>query len=102
MSPAALKLAVAGVLALLLLTAGGVWKVQDWRYGKQLTEQSAAHQDYLTAISNAAAARDVVPTSPSATSLVVWRGQAALKLMSRRVWPCSLLLSDVRAWPVYQ
>ncbi|WP_198044927.1 hypothetical protein [Pseudomonas frederiksbergensis] len=32
MNPAALKLAVAGVLALLLLAVGGTWKVQDWRY----------------------------------------------------------------------
>ena len=56
MSPAALKTALAGVLALLLLTAGGVWKVQDWRYGKQLAEQSAAYQAELTTISNAAAA----------------------------------------------
>ena len=55
MSTAALKMALAGVLALLLLTAGGVWKVQDWRYGKQLAEQSAAYQGDLTAISNAAA-----------------------------------------------
>ena len=29
MSPAVLKLTLAGVLALLLLTAGGVWKVQE-------------------------------------------------------------------------
>lgn len=55
MSSAALKLVVAGVLALLLLAAGGTWKVQDWRYGKQLAEQSGLHQDDLTAISNAAA-----------------------------------------------
>ena len=57
MSPAALKLklAVAGVLALLLLAVGGTWKVQDWRYGKQLAEQSGLHQADLTAISNAAA-----------------------------------------------
>ena len=57
MTPAALKTALAGVLALMLLTAGGVWKVQDWRYGKQLAEQSGAHQADLTAISNAAAAQ---------------------------------------------
>ena len=57
MSPAALKTALAGVLALLLLTAGGVWKVQDWRYGKQLAGQSAAYQADLTTISNAAAAQ---------------------------------------------
>jgi hypothetical protein len=55
MSPAALKLAVVGVMALLLLAMGGTWKVQDWRYGKQLAEQSVAHQADLTAISNAAA-----------------------------------------------
>lgn len=55
MSPAALKLAAAGVLALLLLAVGGTWKVQDWRYGKQLAEQSGLHQADLTAISNAAA-----------------------------------------------
>ncbi|MGO3564485.1 lysis protein [Pseudomonas helleri] len=57
MSPAALKWAAAGVLALLLLTAGATWKVQDWRYGKQLAEQSGAHKADLTAISNAAAAQ---------------------------------------------
>jgi len=57
MTPAALKTALAGVLALLLLTAGGVWKVQDWRYGKQLAEQAGLHKDDLTAISNAAAAQ---------------------------------------------
>ena len=57
MSPAALKLAVAGVLALLLMAVGGTWKVQDWRYGKQLAEQSGAYQSDLTTISNAAAAQ---------------------------------------------
>ena len=57
MSPSALKLAVIGVLALLLITAGGVWQVQDWRYGKQLTEQAGLHKDDLTAIGNAAAAQ---------------------------------------------
>lgn len=57
MSSGAMKLAVAGVLALLLLTAGGVWKVQDWRYGKQLAEQAGLHKDDLTSISNAAAAQ---------------------------------------------
>ena len=57
MSPGAMKLALVGVLALLLLTAGGVWKVQDWRYGKQLAEQFGTHQADLTAISNAAAAQ---------------------------------------------
>jgi len=55
MSPATLKVALAGALLLLLATAGGVWKVQDWRYGKQLAKQSAAYQADLTSISNAAA-----------------------------------------------
>lgn len=57
MNPASLKLALAGALLLVLATAGGVWKVQDWRYGKQLAEQAGLHQDDLTAISNVAAAR---------------------------------------------
>lgn len=55
MSPAELKAAIAGVLVMVLLTAGGVWKVQDWRYGKVLAEQTGLHQDDLTAIRNAAA-----------------------------------------------
>jgi len=55
MSPAVWKLA--GVMVLMLLMAGGVWKVQDWRYGKQLAEQAGLHRDDLTAISNAAAAQ---------------------------------------------
>ena len=57
MSPAAMKLALVGVLAMLLITAGGVWKIQDWRYGKQLAEQAGLHQRDLTGISNAAAAQ---------------------------------------------
>ena len=40
MSPAALKQALAGVLALLLIAAVGTWKVQDWRYGEQLADQA--------------------------------------------------------------
>ena len=57
MNPAALKLALVGVLALVLVTAGGVWKVQDWRYGGQLAQQALLRQSDLTAISNAAAAQ---------------------------------------------
>ena len=57
MSPGAMKLALVGVLALLLLTAGGVWNVQDWRYGQKFAEQAGLHKDDLTAISNAAAAQ---------------------------------------------
>jgi hypothetical protein len=55
MNPVALKLALVGVLVLWLITAGSVWKVQDWRYGKQLAEQAGTHQADLTALSNAAA-----------------------------------------------
>jgi hypothetical protein len=55
-SPAAWKLV--GILLLVLACAAGIWKVQDWRYGKQLAEQAGLHQDDLTAISNAAAASD--------------------------------------------
>ena len=47
----------AGVLALLLLTAGATWKVQDWRYGQKLAEQAGLHKDDLTDITNAAAAQ---------------------------------------------
>ena len=57
MSPAAVKWALAGVLALLLLTAGATWKVQDWRYGQKLAEQAGLHKDDLTDITNAAAAQ---------------------------------------------
>jgi hypothetical protein len=55
MSPAPWKLA--GVLLLMLVTAGGVWKVQDWRYSKQMAEQASLRKDDLNAISNAAAAQ---------------------------------------------
>ncbi|WP_415771071.1 lysis system i-spanin subunit Rz [Pseudomonas sp. LB3P38] len=60
MSPAGLKLALAGVLALLLLTASGVWKVQDWRYDMELADQVRLHSDDLTAINNAATAQVTV------------------------------------------
>jgi hypothetical protein len=42
MNPVALKPALVGVLALVLLTAGATWKVQDWRYGKQLNGLESA------------------------------------------------------------
>ena len=48
---------VGAALVVILLTFGATWKVQDWRYGKQLAEQAELHQDDLTAISNAAAAQ---------------------------------------------
>ena len=46
--------------AILLLVACSVfstWKVDAWRYGKQLADQSTAYQADLTSISNAAAAQ---------------------------------------------
>ena len=57
MNPGVLKLALVGVLALLLITAGSVWKVLDWRYGRQFAEQTGTHQADLTAFINAAAAQ---------------------------------------------
>ena len=57
MSPAALKGALLGGLLLVLLTAAGVWQVQDWRYGQQLATQARLHQDDLTAMGNTAAAQ---------------------------------------------
>ncbi|WP_460155972.1 lysis protein [Pseudomonas sp. S2_H10] len=57
MNPGTVKLALVGVLVLLLITAGGVWKVQDWRYGGQLAAQALLHQSDLNALSNAAAAQ---------------------------------------------
>ncbi|WP_282377215.1 lysis system i-spanin subunit Rz [Pseudomonas sp. PS01302] len=54
------KLAGLAVLILLLMAgaAGVTWQVQDWRLGKQLSEQlsaqSAAHQGQLDAITNEA------------------------------------------------
>lgn len=56
---AAQKLIALLVLVTVLMagTAAGTWKVQDWRYGKQLADQSAAYQVDLTAIGNAAAAQ---------------------------------------------
>jgi hypothetical protein len=55
MTPTSMKLMLAGLLALVLATAGGVWKVQDWRYGGQLAAQALLHQSDLSILSNAAA-----------------------------------------------
>ncbi len=54
---AAQKLIALLVLVAVLMggAAAGTWKVQDWRYGKQLAEQARLHQSDLTGISNAAA-----------------------------------------------
>lgn len=42
---------------LLVITCFATWKVDAWRYGKQLADLSAAHQADLTSIANAAAAQ---------------------------------------------
>lgn len=43
------------MVLLLAITCFATWKVDGWRYGKQLAEQSAAHQTELTTIARAAA-----------------------------------------------
>ena len=45
------------ILLLVAIACFSTWKVDAWRYGKQLAEKSWAHQADLTAISNAAAAQ---------------------------------------------
>ncbi|MGF6317565.1 lysis protein [Pseudomonas frederiksbergensis] len=50
-----LKAALASVLVLMLITAGGVWKVQDWRYGKELSDQARSQSDTLNELTLAAA-----------------------------------------------
>ena len=57
MTPSTLKLMIAGVAVALILAMSATWKVQDWRYGKQLAEQSGLHQSDLDRISSAAAAQ---------------------------------------------
>ncbi|MGB5830124.1 MAG: lysis system i-spanin subunit Rz [Pseudomonas mandelii] len=58
MSPVQKLIAVLVMMVVLIAgSAACAWKVQDWRYGKQLAEQAGLHQDDLTAISNAAAAQ---------------------------------------------
>jgi prophage endopeptidase len=49
------KLAV--VLLAIAIACFSTWKVDAWRYGKQLSDQAQAHQSDLTAISNAANAQ---------------------------------------------
>jgi hypothetical protein len=48
---------VAFVALLMAIACFSAWKVQDWRYGKQLAEQARLHQSDLAGISNAAAAQ---------------------------------------------
>jgi prophage endopeptidase len=49
------KLAV--VLLAMAIACFSTWKVDAWRYGKQLSDQALAHQSDLTTISNAANAQ---------------------------------------------
>lgn len=46
-----------GLAVLVGCSVFSTWKVDTWRYGKQLTDLSASHQADLTTISNAAAAQ---------------------------------------------
>ena len=46
-----------GLAVLVGCSVFSTWKVDAWRYGKQLTDLSASHQADLTTISNAAAAQ---------------------------------------------
>ena len=57
MTPATWRIAGWAALILLLIagSGAGAWQVQDWRYGKRLSDQAMAHQSDLATISNAAA-----------------------------------------------
>jgi hypothetical protein len=44
-----------GVLVLVLAGFGNAWQFQDWRYGKQLAEQSQMHVETLNQLTQAAA-----------------------------------------------
>ncbi len=44
-----------GVLALVIAGFGGSWQFQDWRYGRQLAEQSRLHAEALNQLTQAAA-----------------------------------------------
>lgn len=44
-----------GALVLVLIGAAGAWQFQDWRYGKQLAEQSRLHTETLNQLTMAAA-----------------------------------------------
>ena len=46
---------VIGVLVLVLAGFGSAWQFQDWRYGKQLAEQSRLHAESLNQLTQAAA-----------------------------------------------
>jgi uncharacterized protein YdbL (DUF1318 family) len=55
MTPATLKLLIAGVAVALILAISATWKVQDWRYSGRLAEQANAHLSDLAKIGSAAA-----------------------------------------------
>ena len=59
MTPATWRIAGWAALILLLIagSGAGAWQVQDWRYGKQLSDQALAHESILATLSNAAAAQ---------------------------------------------
>lgn len=44
-----------GLLALVLIGFGSAWQLQDWRYGKQLAEQSRLHTETLNQLTMVAA-----------------------------------------------
>lgn len=46
---------VVGAVVLVLIGAGSAWQLQDWRYGKQLAEQSRLHTETLNQLTMAAA-----------------------------------------------
>ena len=46
---------LAAIILAMAITAGGTWRVQDWRYGEKLAEQAGLHQGELADVSAAAA-----------------------------------------------
>lgn len=46
-----------GLALLVAISCFATWKVDAWRYGKELSSLTAAHQSDLTAIANAASAQ---------------------------------------------
>ena len=57
MTPATWRIAGWAALILVLMagSGAGAWQVQDWRYGKRLSDQALAHESILGTLSNAAA-----------------------------------------------
>ncbi len=53
--PIAIPWRLIGALALVLIGAGSAWQFQDWRYGRQLSEQARLHADTLNQLTLAAA-----------------------------------------------